>query len=96
MVTKPDKGNVTVVLSKSDYLLKALILLNDKKTYKVINKDPTNNYQNKFNTLIKNWCKNEYISNFTAKKLLNQTGTIPQFHALPKIHKNDNSLRLTQ
>ena len=86
-VTKADKGNITVILNKSDYLTKAKRMLNDKKTYKVLKKDPTTKYQNKFNTLIKFWLKKEYITQITADKLLCDTGTISKFYALPKVHK---------
>ena len=39
-ITKADKGNVTVILNRSDYNEKILQLLNDNSTYKKINYKP--------------------------------------------------------
>ena len=39
-ITKADKGNVTVILNRSDYNEKMFKLLNDNYTYKEINYNP--------------------------------------------------------
>ena len=80
-------------MNKCDYFSKAKKMLNDQKTYKVLKKDPTTKYQNKFNTLIMHWLNKEYISKTTADKIKCDTGTIPKFYALPKVHKRDIPLR---
>ena len=61
-LTEADKGNITVIMNKCDYFTKAAIMLNDKKIYKVLKKDPTTKYQNKFNKLIKFWVEKDYFS----------------------------------
>ena len=77
----------------SKEMAKATNLLNDKKTYKVLKKDPTTSYQNKFNGLIKSWLQKDYITTTTAQKLYCETGTISKFYVLPKIHKQDIPVR---
>ncbi|KMQ82275.1 hypothetical protein RF55_23574, partial [Lasius niger] len=40
LVTKADKGQVTVVMNRAEYMEKMNVLLNDQSTYKKLNKDP--------------------------------------------------------
>ena len=53
IVTKSDKGNVTVIMNKNAYTQKSLELLKDTDPYKLINKDPTNLLETSCNRLIK-------------------------------------------
>lgn len=41
LVNKADKGNVTVVMNRSEYESKCQDILNDSTTYEMIKKDPT-------------------------------------------------------
>ena len=41
-----DKGMCTLILGKDDYIQKCKSLLDDAKTYKKLNKDPTQKYKN--------------------------------------------------
>lgn len=52
IVTKADKGNVTVLMHRSDYLTKTKVLHSDTNTYTKLTKDPTNIFQNQNNKLI--------------------------------------------
>ena len=57
-VLTADKGVAMVIMEKPDYTNKALALLEDTNTYRVLNKDPTTKSKNKLKqTLkdIKNW-----------------------------------------
>ena len=40
IITKEDKGNVIVILNKSDYLAKMLDLLADANSYKILSRNP--------------------------------------------------------
>lgn len=91
--SKADKGNVTVILDRNTYVSKAKILLSDTETYVRVEKDPTITYQSKFNDLIKFWFSKKYINEIQKKRLVCETGTIPKFYALPKIHKPNVPLR---
>lgn len=92
-VTRADKGSVTVVMNRSDYVGKAMNMLADKDTYEECKKDQTITFQNKFLKLIKSWYKDKHIDEPMKKRLICETGTIPKFYALPKIHKKDIPLR---
>ena len=47
LVTKADKGNITVVLNKSDYNIKINDLLNDQSAYEKIDSNPLTQLQKK-------------------------------------------------
>lgn len=53
IVTRADKGNVTVLMYRDLYVNKMAELLNDPETYKLLTKNPTTSYENKINSLIK-------------------------------------------
>lgn len=55
IVLKADKGNKTVIMEKSEYSSKMLALLNDNKTYKLVNRDPTTSIQTTNNELARTW-----------------------------------------
>ena len=93
MITKADKGNASVVFDKQKYIEQSESLLSDNNTYTVINEDFTTKYQNKFNTLFKAWHRMKYIDKEIAEYLECETGTIPKFYALPKVHKDNYILK---
>ena len=53
MILPADKGRATVILNTADYKTKCQDLLNDKRTYKQLKKDPTNMYRTKLINLLK-------------------------------------------
>ncbi|XP_071576894.1 uncharacterized protein [Temnothorax nylanderi] len=94
MITRADKGNVTVVLDGSDYLNKMNSMLSDENTYIVLRKDPTRKITKELNNLLQSWLKKEFI-NHQQYGLLNCTdGVIPRAYGLPKIHKANCPLRM--
>lgn len=52
MVISADKGNSTVIMNKTEYVDKCIMLLSGEKVYKRLNKDPTNQIQNYLDCLI--------------------------------------------
>lgn len=52
IVTRADKGNVTVILTKESYVEKCSEILNDKKYYTQIRSDPTSSFQQTANKLV--------------------------------------------
>jgi len=93
-VTRADKGQVTVVMDKSDYVSKMEVFLGDQFTYRKLNKDPIRKLTNKINTIIKSWRSNDLISETTYKKLNSTNGNLPRCYGLPKIHKAGFPLRI--
>ena len=53
VILTADKGVALVIIDKPDYNTRAQELLNDKKTYKEINTDPTNKLKTKLISLLK-------------------------------------------
>ena len=53
VILTADKGIALVIMDKPDYNTKAQELLNDRKTYKEINTDPTNKLKTKLISLLK-------------------------------------------
>jgi len=61
LVTRADKGNVTVALNYKEYFSKMEELLSDKTTYEVINHDPLKRMINSLVSIISGWKQKEYI-----------------------------------
>lgn len=93
ILTKSDKGNVTVLMSKQQYFNLCNELILQDNSYIEINKDPTLSIQNNCNKLIKVLYDTNQIDENLKKKLTNYTGVAPKFYALPKIHKPTLSIR---
>lgn len=93
MVTKADKGNATVIITRDQYQERMDDLLKDRKIYKNINKVSINVTKNKLNKLMSNWETINLISTEQGKFLKNQNGVIPRIYGAPKTHKENNPLR---
>ena len=93
VILTADKGVALVIMDKPDYNTKAQELLNDKKTYKDINTDPTNKLKTKLISLLKKIRAEGGIEEWFYKKMY-PTGTVaPTFYGFTKIHKRDIPLR---
>ncbi|XP_030749952.1 uncharacterized protein LOC115877775 [Sitophilus oryzae] len=93
IVTLSDKGNVTVVMDRADYLNLSYGLLNDTKYYKPLPRDPTSTLEVKANKLISNFSNLEIIDKELAKSLKTYNSTAARYYGLPKIHKPALALR---
>jgi len=51
--TRADKGNVTVVIDKIEYLNKIETMLQDQNTYIIIKKDPMKCIERRLNNMLK-------------------------------------------
>jgi len=94
IITRADKGNTTVALDKDTYFKKMNDLLSDSNIYLVVKTDPTKKITNNLRDLLVRWRKKEFISVRTAKSLLYSDSVLPCAYGLPKIHKDNVSLRL--
>lgn len=93
IVTKSDKGNVTVIMNKKLYIEKCEDLLNDETCYIKLNRDPTSTLQQKANNLVSSLLKQKVISKEISKTLTIYDQAAPKFYGLPKIHKPVLSVR---
>jgi len=86
--TKSDKGNVTVCLERAVYIEKMTEMLNDKKTYELIDKDPLKKLQTNVYEELKYLNDNGLLEFKHHKYQLTQTNTnLAKCYGLPKIHK---------
>lgn len=92
LIMNADKGNITVIRSKTEYQSKMGSLFIDKLTYTKI-RNPTTNLQKSINSLIENWKSKHFISEIQAKFLKTTSANAPRVYGLPKIHKMDTPLR---
>lgn len=93
LITRADKGNVTVVINKAEYENKMYEQLQDTTTYLQLKSDPTLRVQTDINNLIKKWIRKGYLTEQTGKNMMNHASVIPKIYGLPKIHKENYPLR---
>lgn len=90
LALKSDKGNTTVLMTKTDYINKTNDFITENGI-KQIKKDPTTSYQNKIKLAVKNTA---LIMNANDKrKVINSNPKAPNMRALPKIHKPNVPIR---
>nr|VZI36688.1 unnamed protein product [Spirometra erinaceieuropaei] len=93
VILPADKGRSTVILDKVDYRLKALLLLNDRESYKVSDTAGLKSLVAKVNRILARLKKDKVI---TVKDwyMAKPTETaMARFYDLPKVHKPDIPLR---
>lgn len=90
LVTKADKGNTTVLISKYDYITKTEQLIKDTECKKV-KKDPTDEYQTKIKEIIRRATR--IIKPDISHTLTMMNPSAPSMIALPKIHKPNTPMR---
>jgi len=87
IITRADKGNITVALDRDMYIQKVEELLCDEETYVLINRNPINKLISNLKDLLKRWKNNGYITQSTHRSLLYSEGSLPRAYGLPKVHK---------
>lgn len=93
IITRADKGQVTVVLNKSEYISAAEEMLTDDNTYTKTNKNHTDRIQKINNKILKDWYDKKYITDTLKQQLAVHNSTSPRLYILPKIHKATLSYR---
>ena len=89
-ITHADKGNVNVILNRSDYNEKMFQLINDNFTYKKINYNPLKLIQKDTYKLLENWRLNKFLGKNVSKKDIPINNTsFPRTYGLSKIHKQN-------
>ena len=90
IILPADKGRMSVVINKSDYINKANTLLKDKETYQPLDGKTTVNRINQKLKLLKDKGKLDERSYYRVRP--NDASTA-KFYGLPKIHKENIPLR---
>ena len=94
LITEADKGNITVVLKRQDYLEKMKILLDDSATYEKIDSDPLLKSQKTIFNKLDGWRKSNLLGEKIQRKDIITTNTnLSRMYGLPKVHKENWPLR---
>jgi len=80
-------------MDRKDYDKKVQQMLNDQKTYKILDKHPTQWTERKLNEKLANLKREDKINDSLYKKLPSSDGLPPRFYGLPKVHKPGYPLR---
>lgn len=94
ILTRADKGNITVAMDRDSYNRDMESLLDDKNTYIVTNKNPLKKMTSSLRDLLTRWKNHDYISPATHRNLSCSDGILPRAYGLPKVHKPNNPLRI--
>ena len=94
IITRADKGNVSVALNKDAYVNKMEILLGDRNTHEVVKKDPIKKMISALRELLVRWRDSEFISSSTYFHLRCSDGELPRAYGLPKLHKPNVPVRI--
>ena len=80
-------------MDKTDYSNKAKELLQDNKTYKKLDKNPTKTTITRINKRLKSLKDEQKLDDKTYHKIRPSDATTARFYGLPKIHKPNTPLR---
>ena len=81
-------------MNKIDYTTKMMVLLNDKKTYKVLTRNPVAVIEKRLNSFIWKLRHEEKISFSNYKSLRSCDSVLRRIYGFPKIHKTNAPFRL--
>ena len=94
VIPKVDKGNAIVVMNKSDYLMKAKEILDDRRAFMKINQNLTNKREDDLIKFLFQLKRTNKISNDEYKLMRPDTGSrTPEAYFLIKVHKFGQPVR---
>ena len=87
IITKPDKGNGVVIISRLDYLNKMKHLISDTTKFKELQHNPTKSREESLSTYLRKLRKDRIIDDATFYKVLPSGSSPGVLYGLPKVHK---------
>ena len=82
-------------MNRSDYIAKMEILLNDTNNYRLINDDPTLKLEKCTQKILNDWRLKGYLDKDIKKhEINNDNSNTARAYGLPKIHEENNPLRI--
>ena len=93
VILPADKGRVTVVMDKSEYFDKMNHLVEDRKTYKELDSDPTPALARRLNNKLLELEKKKHLNGYQYKRLRCSAPQSPKLYGLPKLHKPQIPMR---
>uniref|UniRef100_A0A3P9H4A1 Uncharacterized protein n=1 Tax=Oryzias latipes TaxID=8090 RepID=A0A3P9H4A1_ORYLA len=88
-----DKGRTTVILDTEQYEQQMNEMLQDRNTYEVLKRDPTEAKKKKLKTILKKLQEEKKIDKQTYNHLIPTASIIPRIYGTRKIHKPGAPLR---
>ena len=93
LVLPADKGKATVVINRTDYDAKMLMMLKDESTYCPLEKDPTSALERRMNSTLMKLKQSGHLPDRVYACLRSSAGKTPLLYGLPQVHKPDVPLR---
>ena len=87
IITKPDKGNGVVIISRLDYLNKMKHLISDTTKFKELQHNPTKSREESLSTYLRKLRNDKIIDDATFYKILPSGSSPGVLYGLPKVHK---------
>ena len=87
IITKPDKGNGVVIISRLDCLNKLKNLISDTTKLKELQYNPTKSREESLSTYLRKLRKDKIIDDATFYKILPSGSSPGVLYGLPKVHK---------
>ncbi|CAF1039841.1 unnamed protein product [Didymodactylos carnosus] len=94
IIAKVDKGNSIVVLNREDYIQKGMVILDDRRSFKLLNENPTDEREKKFIKFLLKLKKKNAIDKNEYKRMRPDAGSrTPEAYFLVKVHKKNQPVR---
>ena len=96
IITKPDKGNGTVILERQDYIRKMMDLINDPINFKKLDVDIYKQIiklERKNNRLVDKMVADGVVTSLQGNKLKSRGSRPGVMYGLPKVHKQNVPMR---
>ena len=87
IITRPDKGNGVVIVSRLDYLNKMKKLISDGTKFKLLKLNPTKSREESLSAYLRKIKKDGIIDDVTFHKILPSGSSPGVLYGLPKVHK---------
>ena len=87
IITRPDKGNGVVIVSRLDYLNKMKKLISDGTKFKHLKQNPTKSREESLSAYLRKIKKDGIIDDVTFHKILPSGSSPGVLYGLPKVHK---------
>jgi len=94
ILTRADKGNITVALDKINYIREIKEMLKNNNIYITVKKDPTRSIIGSLRKLHTRWKNSEFISTTMHNLMTNSNRLLPRAYGLPKVHKPNCPFRI--
>lgn len=93
MIAVADKGNISMIITKTEYIMKVEQHLADTSTYEIVKSSSHNGYIRRNEFLIKQLADMNFIQRNAIPSIVANETRIPNMYGLIKIHKENMPIR---